>query len=216
MSGKDYASKLTRDIYLNIYDLHGSNSLFGHLGLGLYHTGVEIADKEYSFSNQGIARTNPQLPEFGVFKEKIKIGTFNLDMEFLASTLASLAATDFSPNTYNIITKNCNHFSNALCISLCGVGIPTWINRAASIGSTLSTNVNNKEISKRYSPNGLNKINAIENVSNKSSFSSSFSSMIWGKPLVRSTVQGKVSILSEKKELSEKQRILLDNLKSKK
>ena len=45
---------------------------------------------------------------------------------------------------------------------------------------------------------------------------SSFNSMIWGKPLLRSTVQGEVSILSEKKELSEKQKILLDNLKSKK
>jgi len=37
--------------------------------------------------------------------------------------------------TYNVLTRNCHHFSNAFCVRL-GVGsIPTWINDLADTGA---------------------------------------------------------------------------------
>jgi len=35
---------------------------------------------------------------------------------------------------YNLLTRNCNHFTSALCEELVGRPAPGWLNRAASIG----------------------------------------------------------------------------------
>ncbi|PPS12739.1 hypothetical protein GOBAR_AA07897 [Gossypium barbadense] len=43
-------------------------------------------------------------------------------------------ATDYSGNTYHLITKNCNHFCNDVCIQLTGKPIPSWVNRLARLG----------------------------------------------------------------------------------
>lgn len=38
---------------------------------------------------------------------------------------------------YDPLTRNCNHFSNAVCLKLVGAPIPEWVNRAAVKTSTL-------------------------------------------------------------------------------
>lgn len=39
--------------------------------------------------------------------------------------------------SYNLLTKNCNHFTSYLCEKLTGRSAPSWLNRAASIGVAL-------------------------------------------------------------------------------
>lgn len=39
--------------------------------------------------------------------------------------------------SYNLLTKNCNHFTSYLCEKLTGRSAPGWLNRAASIGVAL-------------------------------------------------------------------------------
>lgn len=39
--------------------------------------------------------------------------------------------------SYNLLTKNCNHFTSYLCEKLTGRCAPGWLNRAASIGVAL-------------------------------------------------------------------------------
>ena len=39
--------------------------------------------------------------------------------------------------SYNLLTKNCNHFTSYLCQKLTGRPAPSWLNRAASIGVAL-------------------------------------------------------------------------------
>ena len=39
-------------IYLNVYDLHENNDTLYPLGLGFYHSGVQIDRDEYTFGNQ--------------------------------------------------------------------------------------------------------------------------------------------------------------------
>jgi hypothetical protein len=42
---------------------------------------------------------------------------------------------EFGPNSYNILTKNCNHFAAALVWSLLRRPIPSYVNRVAYLGS---------------------------------------------------------------------------------
>ena len=43
----------------------------------------------------------------------------------------------FLGTNYNLLTNNCNHFTNALCEKLTSKPAPAWLNRAASVGLAL-------------------------------------------------------------------------------
>ena len=47
------------------------------------------------------------------------------------------ASQEFQGTSYNLLTKNCNHFTSYLCEKLTGRVAPSWLNRAASIGVAL-------------------------------------------------------------------------------
>ncbi len=47
------------------------------------------------------------------------------------------ASEEFQGTAYNLLTKNCNHFTSYLCHKLTGHPAPGWLNRAASIGVAL-------------------------------------------------------------------------------
>lgn len=40
-------------------------------------------------------------------------------------------------DTYHLVMKNCNHFSEDMCYRLTGNRIPKWVNRLARIGSLI-------------------------------------------------------------------------------
>ena len=133
------------NIYLNVYDLHEMNTALRSFNMGIHHSGVEIAGSEYSFSSAGVSRTRPKLPEFGQFREQILIGSFGGILMDIHDTIAQLQGPEggFSPGQYNVLTRNCNHFSDQLCFTLLGVHIPSWINRAANTGASLSKTSSN-------------------------------------------------------------------------
>ena len=45
-------------VYLNVYDLHQANDYLHPLGVGAYHSGVEIGGKEWTFAG-GEGAANP-------------------------------------------------------------------------------------------------------------------------------------------------------------
>lgn len=47
------------------------------------------------------------------------------------------ASEVFQGTAYNLLTKNCNHFTSYLCEKLTGRPAPKWLNRAAGIGVAL-------------------------------------------------------------------------------
>jgi len=38
-----------QEVFLNVYDLHENNDTFYPIGLGFYHSGVQIGRDEYTF-----------------------------------------------------------------------------------------------------------------------------------------------------------------------
>jgi deubiquitinase DESI2 len=114
-------------------------------GLGFYHSGVEIKDLnsastssnvEFSFSRFGIQRSRPRLPEFGRLRIQIDMGTFDGTMQDINVIINRLSADNMQGKNYDVLSLNCNNFSERFCQELVGQSIPAWVNRAASIGST--------------------------------------------------------------------------------
>lgn len=125
-------------VYLNVYDLTPMNGYAYWAGFGIFHSGVEVHGVEYAFGahdypTSGVFEVEPrQCPGFE-FRRSILIGTTCFDRgqvhEFMEHH-----ATNYNGDSYHLIVKNCNHFSNDICYKLTGKKIPQWVNRMAKLG----------------------------------------------------------------------------------
>lgn len=113
------------------------------VGASLLHSGVVINGKEYAYGGHdrrgvtGVYFTKPKSePPGGTFKCEILHG-FTLATEDEISATLQKASEEFLGTSYNLLTKNCNHFTSYLCQKLTGQPGPGWLNRAASIGVAL-------------------------------------------------------------------------------
>ena len=95
--------------------------------------GVEYGFGAHEHSTTGIFEVEPkQCPGF-TFRKSILIGRTDLDPEKVRAFMEKLSE-EYSGNTYHLITKNCNHFCNDVCVQLTRRSIPSWVNRLARFG----------------------------------------------------------------------------------
>lgn len=113
------------------------------MGASLLHSGVVINHKEYAFGGHdrrgmtGVYWTKPRLePPGGTFKCEILHG-FTVQPQAEIEAIIREASEMFQGTGYNLLNKNCNHFTSYLCERLTGRAGPSWLNRAASIGVAL-------------------------------------------------------------------------------
>jgi deubiquitinase DESI2 len=113
------------------------------VGASLLHSGVVINGREYAYGGHdkrgltGVYWTKPKTePPGGTFKCEILHGFTLATDEEIAKTIKK-ASEEFLGTCYNLLTKNCNHFTSYLCKKLTGQPGPAWLNRAASIGVAL-------------------------------------------------------------------------------
>lgn len=125
-------------VYLNVYDLTPINGYAYWLGLGIYHSGVQVHGIEYGFgahehSTTGVFEVEPKKCPGFTFRKSILVGRTDLGPVDVRAFMEKLAE-QYSGNTYHLITRNCNHFCNDACIKLTGRPIPRWVNRLARLG----------------------------------------------------------------------------------
>ncbi len=96
-------------IRINVYDLLNTGAL-KLIGLGLHHTGVQIGDySEYEFGNgYGITIIPPKTATNATFSHSIDAGTIHIHDVSLA--LSEMYA-EFTCDNYDILSRNCNHFT---------------------------------------------------------------------------------------------------------
>ncbi|KAI0889367.1 DUF862-domain-containing protein [Annulohypoxylon maeteangense] len=134
------------EIVINVYDLLPAgrlSSVLWTVGASLLHSGVVINGKEYAYGGHdqrgmtGVYWTRPKTePPGGTFRTEILHGfTFATQAEI--DSIIRHASDEFQGTAYNLLTKNCNHFTSYLCEKLTGRPGPGWLNRAASIGVAL-------------------------------------------------------------------------------
>ncbi|KAI8983003.1 PPPDE putative peptidase domain-containing protein [Pilobolus umbonatus] len=131
-------------IILNVYDMlqPGFITNVGFaLGVGIFHSGVEIGSQEYCFGGHdyeyvtGVFMVQPKIGPQGVlFKQSVDMGYTDLNEEEIDSVLKDISK-EYIGTTYNLLSRNCNHFSDDLCRRLTGKHAPGWVNRAAKLGT---------------------------------------------------------------------------------
>ena len=132
--------KVETDVFLNLYDLHQNNNYFHAFGMGVFHSGVEVNSVEYSYGGHpgestGVFSIRPRTAQEGPFREQILLGKTSFSSQEIDSIITELKAK-FRGCDYNVVSNNCNHFSDALAKKLLGgKGIPGYVNRAAKMGS---------------------------------------------------------------------------------
>ena len=123
-------------VCVNVYDLSEVNEYTRPLGFGIFHSGLVVHGREFSFgghdyASSGIFETAPKAaPAPAIFREMVYVGTTEMNPGEVSNLVGDMD-DDFHGNTYHLLERNCNHFVEALCFELTGKMPPGWINRLA-------------------------------------------------------------------------------------
>lgn len=127
-------------VTLNVYDLTPLNNYLYWCGLGIFHSGIEVHGLEYGFGGHdfpisGVFEVEPRSCSDCSYKCSILLGYIDMPPLEFRTFMESIAA-EYYADTYHLISKNCNHFTEDICLRLTGRQIPGWINRLARLGAT--------------------------------------------------------------------------------
>jgi hypothetical protein len=106
--------KQSLPVVLNVYRIN-ENSFLGLLGVKIFHTAIEYDKTEYSFGYlndnkiSGVFDIKPMSFEDGLYVESIQLGNVNR-REFFNKM--EKIKKEYLAKSYNLLTKNCNHFTN--------------------------------------------------------------------------------------------------------
>eukprot|EP00928_Gymnodinium_smaydae_P013930 TRINITY_DN15047_c0_g7_i1.p1 TRINITY_DN15047_c0_g7~~TRINITY_DN15047_c0_g7_i1.p1 ORF type:complete len:340 (-),score=80.84 TRINITY_DN15047_c0_g7_i1:24-1043(-) len=123
------------EVALSVYALNGAkvlNAVAELTGLGgAYHVGVEVYSLEWSFGwcerGSGVHNVHVGCSEAGDFRERIPLGRTTCAPEEVIAILDELRRA-WRGASYDLLTRNCVHFSIELLKRLRVGEVPTWVN----------------------------------------------------------------------------------------
>lgn len=129
-------------VVLNVYDLTSINDYSYWFGVGIFHSGIEVHGMEYGygahdFPASGVFEVEPKCCPGFTYRCSISLGSTKMTQPELRTFIENLAY-EYYGDTYHLISKNCNHFTDDLSRRLTGKRIPGWVNRLAWLGSVCS------------------------------------------------------------------------------
>ncbi|KAG6770000.1 hypothetical protein POTOM_025667 [Populus tomentosa] len=141
-SSSDFLNNSDTQVVLNIYDLIPLNQYTYWFGFGIFHSGIEVHGKEYGFGAHdfpasGVFEVEPRSCPGFIYRCSIPLGRINMP-PFEFRTFIESAASEYHGDTYHLISKNCNHFTDDMSWRLTGKCIPGWVNRLARLATLCS------------------------------------------------------------------------------
>lgn len=126
-------------VILNIYDMFWTNDYTANVGVGVYHSGLEVYGREYAYGGHPFPfsgvfdirpRESKELGEQFKFKESLHLGYTDFTDQEVEKILEELGK-EFRGDKYHLMNRNCNHFTGSFSQILTGRDIPAWVNRLA-------------------------------------------------------------------------------------
>lgn len=95
--------------------------------------GLEYGFGAHDYRTSGVFEVEPKSCPGFIFRRSVLLGTTNLSRAEFRSFMEHLSGK-YHGDTYHLIAKNCNHFTEEVCMQLTGKCIPGWVNRMARLG----------------------------------------------------------------------------------
>lgn len=104
----------------------------------LFQFCMTVHGKEYGFGAHefpasGVFEVEPRSCPGFIYRNSIILGRTKISPSEFRSFIENVAA-EYHGDTYHLISKNCNHFTDDICFRLTGKPIPGWVNRLARLG----------------------------------------------------------------------------------
>mmetsp|Transcript_64064 Transcript_64064/g.139338 ORF Transcript_64064/g.139338 Transcript_64064/m.139338 type:complete len:750 (-) Transcript_64064:93-2342(-) len=114
-----------KEVEVHLYDLTNGRAsalapwLIGQQLEGLWHTGLIVYNKEYHYGGDILVDT-PGLTHFGRPTKTINMGYTVWRQEEFNHFVITQLGREFNKDRYDIVTCNCNHFTDSACLFLTG------------------------------------------------------------------------------------------------
>lgn len=110
---------------------------------GAFHSGVEVYGTEWAFGmtsdywSTGVSGNLPGHHPDHTFRETLSMGCTTLTQGQVMEILKEMTR-EWKGRTYDVLNRNCHHFSDELCRRLGVAGLPQWVNRLAGKTASVS------------------------------------------------------------------------------
>ena len=98
--------------------------------------GKEYGFGAHDFSASGVFEVEPRKCPGFIYRSSITLGQTNMNPSEFRTFIENMAC-EYHGDTYHLISKNCNHFTDDVSLRLIGKPIPRWVNRLAKLGKAI-------------------------------------------------------------------------------
>lgn len=98
--------------------------------------GKEYGFGAHDFPASGVFEVEPRMCPGFIYRRSITLGQTNMNPSEFRAFIENMAS-EYHGDTYHLISKNCNHFTDDVSYRLTGKKIPGWVNRLANLGKTV-------------------------------------------------------------------------------
>jgi len=115
------------------------NRVLKNMGSGVYHCGVEVFGKEWSFADtesgqgNGVFECPPRKCKGHTYDETVLMGYTTLTEEMVHAIIEVLKI-DWQASDYHLLEQNCCHFADDMCRRLGVRGVPERILHMSKVG----------------------------------------------------------------------------------
>lgn len=96
--------------------------------------GMEYGYGAHDFPISGVFEVEPKSCPGFVYRCSIPLGHVTKSPSEFREFIENVAS-EYHGDTYHLISKNCNHFTDDISQRLTGKSIPGWVNRLARLGA---------------------------------------------------------------------------------
>jgi len=142
--------RATTPVFLHIYDV-GHSAWIANINRateavlgGVFHGAVEVHGREFSFGGcrggprraTGVFGCQPRKCPLHTYRESVYLGDCGLDRDAVHAILLALR-DEWQGCDYHVLRHNCCSFAREFAVELGLGGIPSWVDRLATVGSAL-------------------------------------------------------------------------------